>query len=1085
MVGRRPVLRNLMIAVILVAVIGIVAAAIVVDRASAVTTKPGWRVTTVGQYSSGAGSLHSQLNGDYIVYLGLHGEVLLYRVSTGATTPIKTTTDPVYELRKDGRYVAWFTGAGVWVYDVVSAGPAQLVDTTMGTDLCLSVGRLAWREADGKIHIFNIPANVGRTISNRVDSGLELNGNYMVWVENVSTNNVPGFTYPTDPEIMLHDFSTAKTVNISGLAAVSSSIFGGRDYEPQVAANGFALWTHANFAGSSDIWGYNATSYAGKTFGVSYLPPPSDLRPYESPLTDGRWAVWNSGSDLWLADTQVHYPAAAAVPTLIVGSGAGTGGVWHKAIGGGWLVYYSEPNIWLYDCSTGVGEIVGSVAPQDLYGLQTDGQRIVAEVGSDTDSAVLLFERGSATTTTTTAATGFLPDPNGYRFANLAYSDPGAATAVFTHLFGASLFDSQGAQQSMSASAKQAYVNVSGIYSGGICFGMASTSISYFQRHLTTESITAGVTTLWGLGTFGVTQSNPSTLPATMKWNLEEYYTAQCSSLVHDTMFDSSHFVQSDTAASAAKLKNLVAAIQTKVISEPVVLCIWGMIGAQQSGHAIVAYRVESAADGNSGKIWVYDSNYPGVPHSVSYNLKTGSWSYPELFSGDTMIAYVPMSLVYSVVDSTSSVSYYPNWVYANTACNIAFEDSSGHITGKTSSGYISTNPQVRLEPLLDGHAGQRSVDRYVVAGSSAREFTLQQVGSQAAYAGAHGTAGTFLVCSTGAGGDSVSVTAAYSGADVGFATRSDADIFISAENGRVWAMTTFEKDLSRSGASTGEGRLAVIGSSQVIIERDGEAVQSVSLGGTTTAYTVPSLPDAKRVSIDVSTYDSSDGTLEVRIDVNGDGIYETTDEVDTTNSPAGPQGFWDVAASHPYYTAINGMAAAGVIGGYDDGSFGPSKPVTRQQFAKMIVGTLGFPCSELDICPFSDVANGGPTTLYPDNYVAVAAAFGITNGIGGGKFGPQNQITRAQVITMVVRAAQNYTNGLATPDAAYYSGWGLFRAFNDPIHGYNVQLAEFNGLLTGIQGSGDVATWLWQPATRGEVAQILWKLMNKAGLAG
>ena len=204
-----------------------------------------------------------------------------------------------------------------------------------------------------------------------------------------------------------------------------------------------------------------------------------------------------------------------------------------------------------------------------------------------------------------------------------------------------------------------------------------------------------------------------------------------------------------------------------------------------------------------------------------------------------------------------------------------------------------------------------------------------------------------------------------------------------------------------------------------------------------------------------------------------------------TTTGPPGTSTFSDVPASHPYHDAIIGMADQGIINGYTDGTFGPDRRVWRQHFAKMIVGTLGFPCSEADHCAFSDVDVGGPTTLYPDNYIAVAAAFGITKGIGGGKFAPYNDITRAQVITMVVRAAQEYTNGLSAPDAAYYGGWGLFRTFRDPTHGYNAHLAEFNGLLTGIQGSGDVSWWAYQPATRGEVAQILWNLAQVPGLAG
>ena len=45
-----------------------------------------------------------------------------------------------------------------------------------------------------------------------------------------------------------------------------------------------------------------------------------------------------------------------------------------------------------------------------------------------------------------------------------------------------------------------------------------------------------------------------------------------------------------------------------------------------------------------------------------------------------------------------------------------------------------------------------------------------------------------------------------------------------------------------------------------------------------------------------------------------------------------------------------------GIIGGYGDGTFGPGKEVTRQQFAKMIVLTGGYAASEANVCPFSDV---------------------------------------------------------------------------------------------------------------------------------
>lgn len=211
--------------------------------------------------------------------------------------------------------------------------------------------------------------------------------------------------------------------------------------------------------------------------------------------------------------------------------------------------------------------------------------------------------------------------------------------------------------------------------------------------------------------------------------------------------------------------------------------------------------------------------------------------------------------------------------------------------------------------------------------------------------------------------------------------------------------------------------------------------------------------------------------------------LVDRSAQVDEPEAHDIGQTFSDVPSGHPYRDAIEDLAGGGVIEGYDDGRFGPDDLVLRQQFAKMIVGTLGLPCSEADVSPFSDVADGGPSTLYPDNYIAVCAANGITEGKTPSTYAPYDNITRAQVITMVVRAAQRFGVTLFQPNAAY-PAWAFFFGFSDPDHGQNVQLAEYNRLLNGIQGRGDPLQWVYQPATRGEVAQILWNLSN-AGVAG
>ncbi len=193
-----------------------------------------------------------------------------------------------------------------------------------------------------------------------------------------------------------------------------------------------------------------------------------------------------------------------------------------------------------------------------------------------------------------------------------------------------------------------------------------------------------------------------------------------------------------------------------------------------------------------------------------------------------------------------------------------------------------------------------------------------------------------------------------------------------------------------------------------------------------------------------------------------------------TTSTTVAPGGnaFWDVSASNPYRQAIQDLFGRGIIQGYSDRSFGPNLPVWRQHFTKMIVLTLGLPVSENDLCPFGDVTIGGPATLYPDNYIAVAAARGITLGKSPGIFAPFDEITRAQVMTMAVRAAP--PGVLAQPPAGYA---GSIPSFS-PTHSPNMRLGEFNGLTSGLVGFG--STWNpWDSASRAEVAQILFNLLQ------
>ena len=193
---------------------------------------------------------------------------------------------------------------------------------------------------------------------------------------------------------------------------------------------------------------------------------------------------------------------------------------------------------------------------------------------------------------------------------------------------------------------------------------------------------------------------------------------------------------------------------------------------------------------------------------------------------------------------------------------------------------------------------------------------------------------------------------------------------------------------------------------------------------------------------------------------------------------------FPDVPDSHPYSEAIADLSGRGIIGGYTNGNFGPGDPVIRQQFAKMVVKTLGLTVTGSEACPFVDVLPGtGTDPFYPTKYVAVCAQNNITKGTDSTHFSPTLNIRRQQVITMIVRALDNLQPGTLQ---AVPAGWSGVLPAGDPTHGGNIKKAEYNGLLNGIRASAStsgLAGWdTTKNASRGEVAQMLHNLLSGGG---
>ncbi|TDA68880.1 MAG: S-layer homology domain-containing protein [Clostridia bacterium] len=113
---------------------------------------------------------------------------------------------------------------------------------------------------------------------------------------------------------------------------------------------------------------------------------------------------------------------------------------------------------------------------------------------------------------------------------------------------------------------------------------------------------------------------------------------------------------------------------------------------------------------------------------------------------------------------------------------------------------------------------------------------------------------------------------------------------------------------------------------------------------------------------------------------------------------------FSDVSADNPAANSITKLTALGIIEGYPDGTFKPEGNITRAEFAKIAVITAGLQqaADVLKNTPsrFSDVKAGEWYT----GWVNLAEAQGFIKGYPDGTFKPNNNISYAEVTTVLLR---------------------------------------------------------------------------------
>ena len=182
---------------------------------------------------------------------------------------------------------------------------------------------------------------------------------------------------------------------------------------------------------------------------------------------------------------------------------------------------------------------------------------------------------------------------------------------------------------------------------------------------------------------------------------------------------------------------------------------------------------------------------------------------------------------------------------------------------------------------------------------------------------------------------------------------------------------------------------------------------KSTAKKGDTVTVTVT--PDAG-YQLDKLTVTDKNGK-ELKLTDKGDGKYSFTmpdgkvevkavfaKEVET--SP-----FGDVSTDAYYYKAVQWVQEKGITDGISSDLFGPEQPCTRSQIVTFLWRAAGSPEPKGTAAGMTDVVPGS----YYAKAVAWAVENGITTGTAEGTFSPDATCTRAQAVTFLARA-QNAT---------------------------------------------------------------------------
>jgi hypothetical protein len=191
-------------------------------------------------------------------------------------------------------------------------------------------------------------------------------------------------------------------------------------------------------------------------------------------------------------------------------------------------------------------------------------------------------------------------------------------------------------------------------------------------------------------------------------------------------------------------------------------------------------------------------------------------------------------------------------------------------------------------------------------------------------------------------------------------------------------------------------------------------------------------------------------------------------DETANANAPwTSP--FTDVKTSDWFYSDVEFVVNEGLFNGISETSFGPGSFMTRAMLVTVLHRLEGSPAPGGGAA-FGDVAAG----LWYSDAVAWAAGTGVVNGVGGGNFAPNAEISRQDLAVILMRYAEKA--GKQFPVTLQYTAFTDEDAIAD--YANNAVQTLYSG---GIIGGKPANTF--DPkggATRAEVAAMLHRFIER-----